>query len=92
MYAHIVEKYDCSDKTSPCPPEATTLWQSKAGCEGGGAKQSVHWFLGGKGLDIQQGTSVKVGLPKSYESMKGSLGLVKGNLMYYYYIYICVEL
>ena len=30
-----------------------------------GAKQPVHWFLGGKGLGIQQGTSVWVGLPKS---------------------------
>ena len=30
-----------------------------------GANQPVHWFLGGKGLDIQQGTSVWVGLPKS---------------------------
>ena len=30
-----------------------------------GAKQLVHWFLGGKGLGIQQGTSVWVGSPKS---------------------------
>ena len=30
-----------------------------------GAKQPVHWFLGGKGLGIQQGTSVWVGSPKS---------------------------
>ena len=30
-----------------------------------GANQPVHSFLGGKGLDIQQGTSVRVGLPKS---------------------------
>ena len=30
-----------------------------------GAKQPVHSFLGGKGLGIQQGTSVWVGLPKS---------------------------
>ena len=30
-----------------------------------GAKQPVHLFLGGKGLGIQQGKSVWVGLPKS---------------------------
>jgi hypothetical protein len=30
-----------------------------------GAKEYVHWFLGGKGLGIQQGTSVWVGSPKS---------------------------
>ena len=29
------------------------------------AKQPVHWILGGKGLSIQQGTSVWVGLRKS---------------------------
>jgi hypothetical protein len=29
-----------------------------------GANQPVHWFLGGKGLGIQQGTSVWVGSPK----------------------------
>jgi len=28
-------------------------------------KQLVHWFLGGKGLGIQQGTSVWVRSPKS---------------------------
>ena len=28
------------------------------------ANQPVHWFLGGKSLGIQQGTSVWVGLPK----------------------------
>ena len=30
-----------------------------------GANQPAHWFLGGKGLGIQQGMSVWVGLPKS---------------------------
>ena len=30
-----------------------------------GANQPVHWFLGGKGLSIQQGTSVWVGSSKS---------------------------
>ena len=30
------------------------------------AKQLTHWFLGGKGLGIQQGTSVWVGSTKSY--------------------------
>ena len=30
-----------------------------------GVKQPVHWFLGGKGLGIQQVTSVWVGPPKS---------------------------
>ena len=30
-----------------------------------GANQPVHWFLGGKGLGIQQGMSVWVGSPKS---------------------------
>jgi hypothetical protein len=29
-----------------------------------GADQHLHSFLGGKGLGIQQGTSVGVGLPK----------------------------
>jgi hypothetical protein len=28
--------------------------------------QPVQWFLGGKGVDIQQGTSVWVGSPKSF--------------------------
>ena len=28
-----------------------------------GANQPIHWFLGGKGLGIQQGTSVWFGLP-----------------------------
>ena len=32
-----------------------------------GANQPVHWFLGDKGLGIQQGRSVWVGSPKSYE-------------------------
>ena len=32
-----------------------------------GAKQSVHWFLGGKGVGIRQGASVWVALPKSKE-------------------------
>ena len=27
-------------------------------------KQPIHWFLGGKGLGIQQGTSVWFGSPK----------------------------
>src|ERR1700738_5325503 len=36
-------------------------WSSKAG-----VNQPVHWFLGGKGLGIQQGTSVWVGWPKSH--------------------------
>ena len=31
-----------------------------------GANQPVHWFLGGKGLGIQQGMSVWVGSPKSW--------------------------
>jgi hypothetical protein len=30
-----------------------------------GANQPVHWFFGGKGLGIQQGTSVWIGSPKS---------------------------
>ena len=30
--------------------------------------QPVHWFLGGKGLGIQQGTSVWVGLSKSLKN------------------------
>jgi hypothetical protein len=30
-----------------------------------GANQPVHWFLGDKGVGIQQGTSVWVDLPKS---------------------------
>ena len=34
-----------------------------------GAHQPVHWFLGGKGLiGIQQGTSVWVGSPKSFNT------------------------
>ena len=34
------------------------------------AKQPVHWFLGGKGLGIQQGTSAWVGSPKYGDSLK----------------------
>jgi hypothetical protein len=30
-----------------------------------GEKQPIHWFLGGKGLGIQQGTNLWVGLLKS---------------------------
>ena len=33
-----------------------------------GRNKPVHWFLGGKGLDIQQGPSVWVGSPKSYNN------------------------
>ena len=40
-----------------------------------GANQPVHWFLGGKGLGIQQGTSVWVGSPKS-----PMVGVVNRNL------------
>lgn len=35
---------------------------------GVGTYRHVHWFLGDKGLDIQQGTSVCIGLPKSRRS------------------------
>ena len=34
-----------------------------------GAKQIVHWFLGGKGLGTQQGTSVWVGSHESRVDM-----------------------
>ena len=37
-----------------------------------GANQPVHRFLGGKGLSIQQGTSVWVGSPKSNSHPKNS--------------------
>ena len=40
-----------------------------------GANQPVHWFLGGKGLGIQQGTSVCVGLPKSFKPVVTCCGL-----------------
>ena len=36
-----------------------------------GAKQPVHWFLGEKGLDIQQEMSVWVGLPESSQDPIG---------------------
>ena len=39
-----------------------------------GVNQPVHWFLGGKGLGIQQGMSVWVGLPKS-TTMKVDQGI-----------------
>ena len=40
--------------------------QLNVGCKfGAGAEQPVHWLLGGKGLGIQQGTSVWVRSPKS---------------------------
>jgi hypothetical protein len=32
-----------------------------------GANQLVHWFLGGKGLGTQEGTSVWVGSPTSFQ-------------------------
>ena len=32
--------------------------------------QPVHWFLGGKDLSIQQGTSVWVRSPKSLETLE----------------------
>ena len=47
------------------------LHDYKLGLHWAGAKQPVHWFLGGKGLGIQQGTSVWVGLPKSLHQGKG---------------------
>ena len=36
-----------------------------------GTKQPVYWFLGGKVLGIQQGTSVWVGAPKSTRVLVG---------------------
>ena len=35
------------------------------------ANQPVHWFLGGKGLGIQQETSVWVASPKSWNLQMG---------------------
>ena len=40
--------------------EGNWAWEVRVG-----ANQLVNWFFGGKGLGIQQGTSVWVGLPKS---------------------------
>ena len=40
-----------------------------------GVNQLVHWFLGGKGLGIQQGMSVQVGSPKSLKPLDKKLGL-----------------
>jgi hypothetical protein len=40
----------------------------QGGISRAGANQPIHWFLGGKGLDIQQGTSIWVGSPKSISS------------------------
>ena len=39
--------------------------------EGARVNQPIHLFLGGKGLGIQQGMSVWVGLPKSKGPMRG---------------------
>ncbi len=39
------------------------------GEETAGTKQPVHWFLGGKGLGIQQGTSVWLVHPDQEETM-----------------------
>ena len=38
----------------------------------------MQWFLGGKGLDIQQGTIVWVGLPKSWFGCIASVAWVCG--------------
>jgi hypothetical protein len=38
-----------------------------------GMNQPVHWFLGGKGLGIQQEMSVWVGSPKSFISRHHAL-------------------
>ena len=47
----------------------TLQWQRELShlipCSGAGANQPVHWFPEGKGLGIQQGSSVWVGLSKS---------------------------
>ena len=39
--------------------------QVRGGLKLAGANQPIHWFLGDKGLSIQQGTIVWVGSPKS---------------------------
>ena len=44
-----------------------------------GAKQPVHLFLGGKGLGIQQGMSLQVGLPKFKETPSLKSYLSCGN-------------
>ena len=47
--------------------------------QGAGAKQPVHWFLGGKGLGIQQGTSVWVGSPKRYQGGRRTDGNIENR-------------
>ena len=45
-----------------------------------GVNQPIHWFLGGKGLGIQQGTSVWVGSPKSLRHISAlELGIHVGD-------------
>ena len=51
-------------------------WSRMYGFEAG-AKQPVHWFLGGNGLGIQQGTSVWFGSLKF-----GSEGRGEGIIVY----------
>ena len=46
-----------------------------------GAKQPVHSFLGGKGLGIQQGTSVWVGSPKSSLCINNVMQFTERNLL-----------
>jgi hypothetical protein len=42
--------------------------------------QPIHWFLEGKGVGIQQGTSVWVGLPKSFLGYNPSRPYVEMHL------------
>ena len=50
--------------SSSCVKDGYLIYLVRAG-----AIQPIHWFLGGKGLSIQQGTSAWVGLPKSLMSV-----------------------
>ena len=56
-------------------------------CMVAGAKQLVHWFLGGKGLGIQQGTSAWVGSPKLVHDMKLIEGKSPSELCPLTYVY-----
>jgi hypothetical protein len=67
-YPNLKEKVGNSNpgcELSSLPDEKLASW-STASCDWAGANQPAHWFpsLEGKGLDIQQGTSVCVGLPQ----------------------------
>ena len=63
-FSHLVMQSLCRQKSYLAMFNIQYIYGFRASPTAG-AKQPIHWFLGGKGLGIQQGRSGLVGSPKS---------------------------